>query len=202
MCTGQKKTRLICADIHIGKGGHFRKNGIAIPKLANKNNFWNLSVVFDEFKPATFVVVGDMVHSTENSEWNEFVDFLDNYPQIERILVKGNHEIYANETYHKMGFKVFDQLELDPFILTHDALNEVPLGKFNLCGHLHPAVRLIGAGRQSVRAACFYFGKNVGYLPACGEFTGTSLIQPKAGDQVFVIANNQIVEKTAKTSTP
>ncbi|MFM9984993.1 MAG: ligase-associated DNA damage response endonuclease PdeM [Flavobacteriales bacterium] len=197
----EKKT-LICADLHIGKGGHFRKNGVAIPVLANKNNFWNLSVVFDFFKPNTWIVVGDMVHSTENSEWKDFVDFLDNYPDIDRILVKGNHEIYADDTYRQMGFSVHNRLDLDPFILTHDVLEEIPLNQFNLCGHLHPAVRLVGDGRQTLRASCFYFGKNVGYLPACGEFTGTSIIRPVAGDQVFVIANNTIIEKSIKTSTP
>lgn len=190
-----ERNTLICADLHIGKGGHFRKNGIAIPVLANKNNFWNLSVVFDAFKPSSLLVVGDMVHSTENSEWKDFVDFLDNYPAIDRILIRGNHEIYADETYRQMGFQVHDVLDLDPFILTHDVLEEIPEGKYNLCGHLHPAVRLIGHGRQSVRAACFYFGKNVGYLPACGEFTGTALVRPSEGDQVFVIANNQIIPK-------
>lgn len=197
-----EKKALICADLHIGKGGHFRRNGIAIPKLANTNNFWNLSVVFDVFQPENFIVVGDMVHSTENSEWSEFVDFLDNYPHIQRTLVKGNHEIYGDDAYRRMGFEVHNTLDLDPFILTHDALEEVPDGKYNLCGHVHPAVRLVGQGRQSVRAACFYFGKNLGYLPACGEFTGTSLIKPVEGDQVFVIANNQIIGKTSKTSAP
>lgn len=194
-----KKT-LICADLHIGKGGHFRKHGIAIPQMANKNNFWNLSVVFDAFQPHTLVVVGDMVHSTENSEWDEFTDFLDNYPSIRRMLVKGNHEIYEDEMYLKMGFEVCRQLYLDDFVLTHEEMDNLPEGKYNLCGHIHPAVRLVGHGRQSVRAACFYFGKKLGYLPACGEFTGTSMIRPQEGDQVFVIANNRIIEKKTKTS--
>jgi len=37
-------------------------------------------------------------------------------------------------------------------------------------------------------------GPETGVLPAFGEFTGNHIIQPKKGDQVFVIAENRIVK--------
>ncbi len=193
---------LLCADMHIGKGAHFRSNGIAIPRLANKNNFWNLSAVFAAFKPEKFIVLGDMVHSTENSEWTDFTDFLDNFPHIERMLVRGNHELYLDEVYAQMGFEVHDSLVLGSFILTHEPLSIIPSGFYNLCGHIHPAVRLIGSGKQSIRAACFLFGENQGVLPACGEFTGTHFVQPKENDRLFVIAGTKVVEKSIRISAP
>ncbi len=186
---------LLCADMHIGKSAHFRAHGIAIPHMANKNNFWNLSKVFDTFKPSKLIVLGDMVHSTENNEWSDFTDFLDNYPTVKRILVRGNHELYLNDVYAKMGFEVHDVLKIESFILTHEPLDEIPDGFYNLCGHIHPAVRLTGAGKQSLRAACFWMGARQGVLPACGEFTGTYSVSPKAGDQLFVIAGNTVIEK-------
>jgi DNA ligase-associated metallophosphoesterase len=186
---------LLCADMHIGKSAHFRAHGIAIPHMANKNNFWNLSKVFDTFKPNKLIVLGDMVHSTENGEWSDFTDFLDNYPTVKRILVRGNHELYLNEVYTKMGFEVHDVLQIESFILTHEPLTEIPDGLYNLCGHIHPAVRLTGAGKQSLRAACFWMGARQGVLPACGEFTGTYSVSPKVGDQLFVIAGNTVIEK-------
>jgi uncharacterized protein len=34
-------------------------------------------------------------------------------------------------------------------------------------------------------------------LPAFGEFTGTYTVQPKSGDRVFVVAENQVIEMKA-----
>ncbi|MCS6939106.1 MAG: DEAD/DEAH box helicase, partial [Roseiflexus sp.] len=64
---------------------------------------------------------------------------------------------------------------------------------YTLAGHLHPAVRLNGVGRQRVTLPCFWFGAQVGVLPAFGGFTGAALITPEPGDQVFVIADGEVV---------
>ncbi|HNU41619.1 MAG TPA: phosphoesterase, partial [Cyclobacteriaceae bacterium] len=68
-----------------------------------------------------------------------------------------------------------------------------PEGVYNLSGHIHPAVRLKGTGRQSVMLPCFYFGKQQGILPAFGSFTGMARIVPKKEDRIFVIAENKVI---------
>lgn len=184
---------LICADIHVGKGGHFRKHGIAIPRMANKNNFWNLVGAFELYKPEKLLVIGDMMHSSENLEWEDFGDFLDNYPAMKRILVRGNHELFADEVYEKLGFDVVEELSESGFLFLHD--NENYYGKeFLICGHIHPAVSLYGSGRQTIKVPCFWQTENQLVLPAFGEFTGTHVIRPKRGDRVFAISGDEVIE--------
>ena len=64
-----------------------------------------------------------------------------------------------------------------------------------LAGHLHPSVDLAGPARQRGRFPCFWLGARGAVLPAFGDFTGSSAIAPVAGDRVFVIAGDQIVER-------
>lgn len=189
-----KDKSIICADIHIGKGSHFRKNGIAIPKLVNKNNFWNLSAAFDLFRPEQFIVLGDMVHSTENDEWKDMQDFLDNYPNMQRILIRGNHEIEHDLLYENMGFDVMSTLERHGVTYLHDDADRTSIDSFVFCGHLHPAVRLYGAGKQHLKVPCFWLGENKLTLPAFGSFTGNAAISPKKKDRVFAVTEKSIIE--------
>ena len=83
---------------------------------------------------------------------------------------------------------------MDPFLLSHHPMKEVPEGQYNLAGHIHPCVYLSGQGRQRTRLACFYFGEQQGILPAFGTFTGMASLQVKRGEQVYVIAENSVIE--------
>jgi uncharacterized protein len=59
---------------------------------------------------------------------------------------------------------------------------------------VHPAVTLTGIGRQHSRLPCFWFGKTIGVLPAFGEFTGVAEADVQVGDQVFVVAEDAVLE--------
>jgi hypothetical protein len=45
-----------------------------------------------------------------------------------------------------------------------------------------------------VRLPCFWFGAEVGLLPAFGGFTGSADVAPRGGDRVFVIADGEVIE--------
>lgn len=183
---------LVCSDIHVGKAGHFRTQGIAISRLVNSNNAWNLAELFQTYPVKRFVVVGDLVHSRYNEEWADFIDFMASFGHLEKILVAGNHDVHAHEYLSQSGFQVVLEWELGKLLFTHEpTLRD---GYYNVSGHLHPAVMLSGKARQHLRLPCFYFGKNGGILPAFGSFTGTKTIKPSPGERVFVIANQQVVE--------
>ena len=47
---------------------------------------------------------------------------------------------------------------------------------------------------DSVRLPCFWFGSRYGVLPAFGAFTGTADVLPRRGDQVFVIAEKEVLK--------
>ena len=67
-------------------------------------------------------------------------------------------------------------------------------GGYALAGHIHPAVRLSASGEKSVRLPCFWFGARCGVLPAFGAFTGSAEVLPRRGDQVFVIAEEEVLQ--------
>lgn len=183
---------LICSDVHIGKAEHFRKNGIALPKLVNSNNFWNLSILFDQLKPDRWLVLGDLMHSTINKEWDDLSDFLGNYPSISLHLVRGNHELYRDSVYKELNFEVSEVLNKSSFCFSHESIENLEDGFFNFHGHIHPAVRLRGTAGQSLRLPCFYKTSNKLILPSFGSFTGSHTIKPKKDDGIYVIAGNEV----------
>jgi uncharacterized protein len=52
---------------------------------------------------------------------------------------------------------------------------------------------LTGRAGESARLPCFWFGQDVGLLPSFGAFTGSHVIKPKRGDQVFAVADTEVV---------
>jgi len=188
----EKKT-LILSDLHLGKIKHFSANGIQIPKMANTNNYWRLSKVLAEYDINRVLLLGDLFHSVYNSEWEVFIDFVANYSELEWILIKGNHDILGTQEWKRASLSVCDELEENGIVFTHEPL-EVKSEYFNVYGHIHPAVRLKGMALQSLKLPCFYFSKNVGILPAFGEFTGTHVIKPKQGDSVYALGEGELIK--------
>lgn len=184
---------LILADLHLGKTTHFRKAGIAVPLAASEDNWNRLDVLFQEFQPEQVFLLGDLFHSDHNGEWELFQTFLQSVPQVRVVLIEGNHDKRTASWHEAAVFEVVPQWQEGPFLMTHHPLEKVPERLYNLCGHIHPAVQLRGQGRQKLHLPCFYFGKEQGILPAFGAFTGTSLVEPQPGDQVFLIAGGSVV---------
>lgn len=160
--------------------------------MLNKNNFWNLAVAFSSYEVNRLLIVGDMVHSTENEEWQEFADFLANYPSLQKTLVRGNHEILEDEVYAVLGFEVCHELNLANFCFTHEP-KSVEDEKYCISGHIHPAIVLQGGARQRLRVPCFYFNTKQGILPSFGEFTGSHSLKPKRGDLIYAITDNEVI---------
>ena len=59
---------------------------------------------------------------------------------------------------------------------------------------LHPGVALSGGARDHLRLPCFWFGRSVGVLPAFGAFTGLMPVRAQAGDRLFAIADDRVME--------
>jgi uncharacterized protein len=184
---------LIVSDLHVGKAGHFRKNGIALSNDIGRGNLWNMSILLDRYSPDRVVFLGDLTHSDHNSEWDEFCDFRGNYPGSEWILVKGNHDVMDDYNYVEAGLEVCKSLDQGRFTLVHDVSEfESEENYYYLSGHIHPCVRLTGRGATSLRLPCFWFGKTYAVLPAFGGFTGTFKVKPAKGDKVFVCTPDSV----------
>lgn len=187
-----KYNALLVADLHLGKLTHFRKSGIGLPDHGEAANLEKLSEVLQRYRPDTCYFMGDLFHSDYNSMWEYLIDFLQLFPKVKFVLIEGNHDVLSSRQYGKAGLISFPKVELGPFDLTHEP-EEPTLGRYNLCGHIHPGVRLKGKGLQRLRLPCYYFGKTIGILPAFGSFTGLATLQPKKTDSVFVITQAEVI---------
>ncbi|TLP76957.1 ligase-associated DNA damage response endonuclease PdeM [Maribacter sp. ACAM166] len=185
-----EKSLLLISDVHLGKVSHFRKYGAAVPQAAVQKNFEMMDTSVDFFKPKTIVFMGDLFHSSLNNEWVLFEEWVRS-KSVEIILVRGNHDIISPLKYEGLGVKVIQELILDSFLLTHHP--EERDGLFNFSGHIHPAIRLSGLGRQSVRFPCFYKTDNQMILPAFGNFTGSHTLEPCTGCEVFAVLVDAVV---------
>jgi DNA ligase-associated metallophosphoesterase len=191
----EEQETLFMADIHLGKVNHFRKAGIAIPTAAANQNIEILSRLSADFQPQTICFLGDLFHSDKNKEWEIFVAWRESLPNVNFELIRGNHDIIAAAHYKRANIKVYAVcVEKGPFLFTLEPMENCPSDKYPFAGHLHPAVKLSGAGRQSLSLPCFYFGKEQALMPAFGQFTGSVNIRPKKDDAVFVIAEGKVVK--------
>lgn len=192
----QKHKTLLIADLHIGKSGHLRKHGIAVPGEVNRSTLKNLSHLIDQTSAEHLIVLGDLFHSDINREWQQFLNWRKKYRELEISLVIGNHDILKKGKYHASVINLFKKMKMGPFLLIHNLNkleNENGTQTYTLSGHIHPAVKLKGKGRQSIKLPCFYFGQQYGILPAFGNFTGTHVINPKTEDNVYIIADSEII---------
>ena len=187
----EEKNILLISDVHLGKVAHFRKHGMAIPNDAIFENFIRLNVVVDFFKPEIVIFLGDLFHSKINKEWELFTNWTKKIHR-EIILVEGNHDIIAKHNYEDLNVKVFSELVIDDFLLTHHPTEKN--GFFNFCGHIHPGIKLKGVGRQYLNLSCFFQKPNQMILPAFGEFTGNFYLVPTENDLVYGISKEGVFE--------
>ncbi len=190
----QREKALLLSDLHLGKAAHFRRHGLPVPTAVSDSNWDKLISVLLDCQPERVVFLGDLFHSDLNEEWDDFCQLTEQFAHIRFELVLGNHDILHTHHYEQAGLQIHrEDLLLEPFVLSHHPLAVVQKGWYNLAGHIHPCVWLRGRGRQRLKLPCFYFGERQGILPAFGAFTGSAEVEVKNGDQVFVIAENQVV---------
>ncbi len=187
---------LLLADLHLGKGAHFRRAGIAVPRLVSDVNFARLRGLIEEVAPERILLLGDLFHSDHNHVWDSFCAFTAAFPDLSFELVPGNHDILPPTAYVEARLLVHPiVITVGPFSLSHHPLREnqrIP-GKYNLCGHVHPCVRLVDRTGSGMKLPSFYFGEHEGILPAFGEFTGCAEVKVRAGDRVFVLAEQTVL---------
>lgn len=181
---------VIVSDVHIGKAGHFRKSGIAIPSDINRENLWRLAGLILDHKPERLLILGDLSHSYHNQEWDDFADMRAQFSQCAFQLVRGNHDILPEELLRQARINSTPLLEEHGFSFTHAP---EPTRGYNISGHLHPAVVLKGGGRQRIKLPCFWFGRLGAVLPAFGAFTGTHPISAQKEDAVYVITESRVI---------
>ena len=192
----KQEKALIAADVHLGKVGHFRKAGIAVPLDMEQSDLAVLSDLIHEHQPEKIIFLGDFFHSDINADWDWFILWRSQFPNLEIILVRGNHDIIDDNYYHQLNIILHDELLVGPFLMLHHPLTETALKNTNgyaFCGHIHPGVSLIGRGRQHITLPCFAFGDKQAILPSFGKFTGKVAIRSNKADRIFAIAKDKVL---------
>ena len=195
------ESTLIVSDLHLGKAAHFRRHGIAVPNAVNANTLERLSALVSSHRPRRLLVLGDLFHSEENKEWLEFQAWLaalNAEPWFDEFrLVEGNHDILQPSAFIGMQLERSAQWSLGAWIFAHDPadLVNLPDGMHGVAGHLHPALSLVGKGRQSLKLPCWWYSaeRRTLVVPTFGTFTGSVSVKPKGGDACWVTTGDAVV---------
>lgn len=194
----ENEQTLIVSDTHFGKTGHFRKSGIAVPQNIYKEDLQCLVSQLQFYKPRQLVVVGDLFHSAMNKELDFFTKWRSDFSQLHIQLVKGNHDVLKKDWYALNDISVSDShLHISNFCFVHDikeACEPSSAIDYYFSGHIHPCISISGAGRQSLKFPCYYFGDTYSILPAFGKFTGTATIERYKTDHVFAIIPSNVAK--------
>ena len=190
----EEEKALIVSDLHFGKTGHFRKWGIGVPQNVYKEDLQRLVNLLHYSRPQKLIVVGDFFHSSANTELDWFKRWREEFPALQIILVKGNHDILHDSWYEEAAIDVVSPtLQVGPFLFSHDQCGTAP-GIYSFCGHIHPGIVLHGLGKQSLRFPCFYFGPSHCILPAFSKFTGAVALERSSADAIYAIVENELVK--------
>ena len=194
-----RRRTLMIADPHFGKAATFRAGGLPVPETTTAAMLDRLTALLALTRAERLLCLGDLLHARAGRSETTLAavaTWRRTHAQVDFHLVRGNHDAAAGDPPADWAITCLDEPVLEaPFAWRHHPAPHE--GAYTIAGHLHPAVRLSGAGRQSATLPCFYFGAQVAVLPAFGEFTGAALVRPMPGERVFVLAGQSILEKTA-----
>jgi DNA ligase-associated metallophosphoesterase len=190
------KKALFVADFHLGKAASFRRLGIPLPFGTTRENVQRLDRAIEKTGAAQVIFLGDFLHSAHGRAERTLATFQawrESRPEVELTIVRGNHDKKAGDPPECWSVRCIEAGEAaGPFVLNHEP--GPSRGGYALAGHIHPAVRLTAAGEKALRLPCFWFGARYGVLPAFGAFTGNAEVLPRKGDQVFVIAEDEVLQ--------
>lgn len=192
---------LLVADAHVGKAVSYRRLGVPVPEGTTGGTLAALDALLAVHAARRIVFLGDLLHS-RHAHARETLDAVAAWrglrPEIELILVRGNHDDRAGDPPPSWGVHCVDEPLVLPgapgLALCHHPDAELGHdGAYVLAGHDHPCIT-VGQGIDRLRLPCFHFGTQAGVLPAFGTFTGMHPIDRVPGDRVFVVADNAVHE--------
>jgi len=167
----KEHSTLILSDLHLGKAAHFRKNGIALPTQVTLQDLQRLEELIRYFSVTQVIIVGDLIHAGANTEVNLLRQFIAKFPHIKFILIKGNHDRFADERWKQLGIQEIHQnWRLDSICFTHHAFPTADV--YTISGHVHPGIHVRMPTKRTMTFPCFLVSTQQIILPAFSLFTG------------------------------
>lgn len=185
---------LVVADVHLGKSATFRARGLAVPEGETARDLGRLLALAKQHAAAHLVIAGDLFHApsgmTPEIEW-ALHGFLEEV-EIPTTLVLGNHDRKLRNVIARLNPVAHLDFGESLRVIHNpaDATGE----RIHISGHWHPVVRIADGRRRSIRLPCFLLRGNMLVIPAFGSFTGGAIMATRAGDRVFVLLRDEIVE--------
>jgi DNA ligase-associated metallophosphoesterase len=190
-----RERTLLIADPHWGKAATFRAGGIPVPAGTTLEAIERLDTLVERTSARRVIFLGDLLHAKPGRS-KEMFSALEGWralrKEVEVMLVRGNHDRRAGDPPSELCFDCVDApYRMGPFVFAHHPVADA--SGYVLAGHVHPAVRLYGPARQHERLPCFVFGRDVGILPAFGDFTGLGDVDPEDWERIYAIAEDKVV---------
>ena len=191
----ERARTLLVADPHFGKAAAFRAAGVPVPRGTTTGSLARLDAALARTAARRIVFLGDFLHAREGreAETTRVVgEWRSRNANVDMVLVRGNHDVRAGDPGPEIDIACVDGPVLEsPFVFAHKpAISDAG---YVVCGHLHPAARLTGPGRESTRLPCFWVRRGMMVLPAFGEFTGVAAIETSREDRVWVVADGAVL---------
>lgn len=187
---------LLIADAHFGKAAAYRKLGQPVPHGTTDDNLQRLDNLLAGYDCEHLIFLGDFLHAPEShaaGTLSAIQAWRERHRSLVITLIRGNHDKRAGDPPAGLRIRVVPEpLLLGPFALQHEP--DPHPTHYVLAGHVHPAYRLFGKGRQRLRLPCFYLQSHMGLLPAFGAFTGGMNIDRADDSRVFVVGEGAVWE--------
>ena len=189
---------LLIADVHLGKDATFRAEAVPLPLGSTASDLDRLSSLVTRTGAERLIVLGDLYHAPASmtpAPLNALRAWREEHAKLDVVLIRGNHDHDAGASPAGLRIQEHDgPMTLGPFCLQHDPDTETSPDRagYVLCGHLHPGM-VLRSGGQRERLPCFHANGDRLVLPAFSEFTGLHILRPEPGDQVAVVAGDDVV---------
>lgn len=184
------RSRLLLADLHLGKADVFRQAGIALPRGGTAHDLDRVAALLAGTGATSLWVLGDLLHGAiVDSHWRDTWDaWRARHAQVGIVVIAGNHD----RALASAGLDVElagECIDDGPFALRHapDSASQ----RHVLCGHLHPVVSVPGVRR---RWPAFWLRPAMTILPAFSRFTGGVPIQTGPGERVVACVEGEAID--------
>ncbi|WP_421785631.1 ligase-associated DNA damage response endonuclease PdeM [Hyphobacterium sp.] len=172
---------LLVADLHLEKGSAYAASGQLLPPYDTRKTLKRLAAAITLLKPETVIALGDSfhdlgaddrIHDADAKRLKELVGSVGEW-----VWIEGNHDPVPPARF---GGVTRPEMRLGGLVLRHEPVSGRADGE--ICGHLHPAAKVLGRGR---RLRCFATDGVRMILPAFGAYAGGLSVRDEAIRAVF-----------------